>query len=525
MSKLIGADQAAALVKERDTLAVMGSGGGVVEPTLLLRKLGARYLREGRPRNLTIYHANGIGDKQEIGTDLLAHEGLVKRVIGGHWGMAPAMGRLAAENKIEAYNFPQGVLSQMYGAIAANKPGVITKIGLNTYIDPRIEGGKLNPLTQEQLVEVIELGGEEWLYYPKIKLDVCFIRGTTADTKGNITMEQETAFLDGLSIAQATRNCGGIVIAQVKYLAERGTLDARLIKVPGIYVDYIVVDQAQKQTCEQEYLPSLCGGIKVPLETIAPLSMDYRKMIARRASLELYAEAVVNLGVGLPSGVASVAAEEGVIDDITFTVEQGIVGGVPAGGIIFGVAHNPEAIIGQIDQFNFYDGGGLDIAFLGAAQIDSQGNVNSSKTGTLLAGCGGFINISQSAKRIVFCSAFTAKGLEMDVVDGELKIVKEGQINKFVRQVDQITFSGKNAKSIGQSVVFVTERAVFMLSEEGIVLKEVAPGIDIERDIVAHMEFAPIIREDPVLMDLRIFKPERMGVGHLAAAYQRNHDR
>lgn len=505
-NKVISGNEAVCLVKNDDLLAILGSGGGVAEPSYLLKMLSERFQKEDLPRKLTLYHANGIGDKQEIGTDYLAYEGLVKRDVAGHWGMAPKMARLAQEEKIEAYNFPQGVMSQMYQAIAAGKPGVITKTGLRTFIDPRLEGGKMNKLAVEDIVKVIELEGEEWLFFPRFKINICFIRGTTADLDGNITMEQEAAILEGISIAQATKNSGGIVIAQVKYLAQRNTLKAQDIRVPGIYVDYIVVDPAQKQTCLAEYNPALCGAVSLPLESIPPLPLDERKIIARRAAKELFPGAIVNLGVGIPAGVASVTAEDGKLEEITFTVEQGLIGGIPVGGVIFGVSCNPVAIIDQTLQFNFYDGGGLDVAFLGMAQVDGVGNVNSSKTGALLAGCGGFINISQNAKKVVFCATFTAKGLCVEVGDGQLRILQEGKIAKFCTQVDQVTFSGIYAASVQQKVLYVTERAVFELSAEGLILIEIAPGVDLEKDILAYMAVRPIISASMRYMDEAIFR-------------------
>ncbi|MDR3588662.1 MAG: CoA-transferase [Negativicutes bacterium] len=504
--KVISAEQAACLVKSGDVLAMLGSGGGVIEPTCLIRTLGERFAKEGLPRDLTIFHASGLGDKQEIGTDYLAQEGLVKRDIAGHWGMAPKMARLAQAEKVEAYNFPQGVMSQLYVAIAAGKPGVITKTGLGTFVDPRLEGGKMNKSATEDIVRVLEIDGEEWLFFPRFKIDVCFIRGTTADLDGNITMEQEAAILEGISIAQATKNSGGIVIAQVKYLAQRKTLKAQDVRIPGIYVDHIVVDPDQKQTCLEEYNPALCGAVSLPLERIPPLPLDERKVIARRAAKELFGGAVVNLGVGMPSGVAAVAAEDGSIGEITFTVEQGLIGGMPAGGVVFGVAYNPVAIIDESMQFNFYDGGGLDVAFLGMAQVDGVGNVNTSKTGALLTGCGGFINISQNAKKVVFCGTFTVKGLEVEVGGGRLKIVREGQITKFRRQVDQITYSGEYAAKVGQKVLYVTDRAVFELSPAGLVLTEIAPGIDLEKDVLAYMAVRPVISPALRLMDEDIFR-------------------
>ncbi len=504
-NKLISAEEAIKLVKDGDSLVIQGSGGGVGEPTLLMKTLGERYRTEGHPGGITVVHSTGLGDKQEIGMDYLAQPGLVKRDIAGHLGMAPAMGKLILENKVEAYNFPQGVLGHMYAAVAAKTPGVITKIGLHTYIDPRLEGGRMNEITRENLVKVLELDGEEWLFYPRLHFDVAFVRGTTADTKGNITMEEEGAFLETPTIAQAAKNCGGIVIAQVKYLAQAGTLNPHLVKIPGIYVDYIVVDPEQKQTALDFYNPAYCGHVKVPLERIPPIPLDERKVIARRAAKEIFPGAVVNLGVGLPSGIASVATEDSFIDEFTLTVEQGAIGGTPVGGVIFGVSYNPEAIITMDSQFRFYDGGGLDVAFLGMAQTDREGNVNSSKVGKMLAGCGGFINITQNAKKVVFTGTFTAKDFQCRVGGGKLTILSEGNVQKFVPRVNQITFSGKYAGSKHQKALYITERAVFSLEEDGVHLREIAPGIDLEQDVLNQMGFKPIV--DPILkvMDREIF--------------------
>ncbi|MDO5408007.1 MAG: CoA-transferase [Eubacteriales bacterium] len=505
MAKIISAEEAAQLIQNNQTVAILGSGGCVCEPSLILTKIGSRYQTEGAPRNLTIYHANGIGDKDTLGTDALAFEGLIKRDIAGHWGMAPKMAQLAQEEKIEAYNFPQGVLSQMYQAVAANKPGVITKIGLHTFIDPRVEGGKMNKSAKEELVQVIELGGEEWLFYPSMKFDIGLVRGTTADCSGNITYEEEAAVLDGMALAQAAHNSGGIVIAQVKYLSEQKAHPKDVV-IPGIYVDYIVVDPEQKQTCERVYDPALAGNVRIPFDHVPNMEMSARKIVARRAAKELpKGDAVVNLGVGMPDGVAAVAREDGYLDSLHFTVEQGIIGGMPMPGIIFGVSHNADAMIDQTAQFNFYDGGGLDVCFLGMAQADKTGNVNSSKTGKLLSGCGGAINISQGAKKVVFCGTFTAKGLKEHVEDGKLIIDQEGQIHKFVADVDQITFSGMYAESVKQPVLYVTERAVFEWKNGRMVLVEIAPGVDLEKDILAHMDFVPEVSENLKVMDKDIF--------------------
>ncbi len=505
MSKVVSARQALEHIADGATVGILGSGGGVCEPTYLLKQLGEYYKETGAPRNLTLLHANGIGDKDTYGTDALAIKGLVKRDIAGHWAMAPKMAQLALDEKIEAYNLPQGVISQMYGTIASHKPGVITKTGLHTFIDPRLEGGRMNKRTTEDIVRVIELDGEEWLFYPNQKIDVALVRGTTADEHGNITYEEEASRLDGVSLAQAARNSGGIVIAQVKYLAEDGTLDPKDVVIPGIYVDYIVVDKDQKQTCITNYDAALAGNVRSPKSAFEKLPLDAKKVVARRAAKELPMDSVINLGVGMPAGVAAVAAEEGYIDRLNFTVEQGAIGGVPVGGIIFGVSYCPDALIDQTLQFNFYDGGGLDAAFLGVAQVDSHGNVNSSKTGRMLSGCGGAINISQNAKKVVFCGTFTAKGLKETVADGKLTIVQEGAIKEFVMDAGQITFSGKYALETKQPVLYVTERAVFELTEQGVCLKEIAPGVDLERDILGQMDFRPLIADDLKLMDAALF--------------------
>ncbi len=468
--------------------------------------LRQRFLAESAPTGLTLCHATGLGDRDKIGTDYLAMPGLVKRDIAGHLAMAPKMAQMIMDEQIESYNFPQGVLSQMFSTVAARRPGVFTKVGLHTYIDPRIEGGKMNAVTTDDLVRVMEIDGEEWLFFPSFKIDVAFVRGTTADTKGNISSEEEAAILEGISIAQAAKACGGLVIAQVKYLAEAGSIDPRTVRIPGVCVDYVVVDPQQKQTTLDFYNPAFSGEVKMPLERIAPLPLGPRKVIARRAAKELFADAVVNLGVGIPSGVASVAAEEGILDSLTFTVEHGIVGGMPAGGVIFGVAYNPEAIIEEDAQFNFFDGGGLDLAILGMAQMDGAGNVNASKVPGMLSGCGGFINISQNAKRVVFCGTLTTKGLRCKMGEGRIEIEQEGSIGKFVDDVAQITFSGDYARSTGQPVLYVTERAVFELTLTGVQLKEIAPGIDLQRDVLDQMDFQPILPDELVLMEAGIFR-------------------
>lgn len=509
---LMTADEAVALVSDGDTVAIEGSGGGIVEPDALMAALGRRFSATGQPSGLTLIHTTGMGDRRTKGLSLVAKEGLWRRVIGGHFGQAAEMAQLVADNKIEAYNFPVGVISQLYREIAAGRPGVMTHVGLGTFVDPRQEGGRLNEITHASLVELMEIDGREWLYYRAMPIDVAFIRGTTADEDGYISMEQEAATLGVLSVAQATRNSGGIVIAQVKRLAVAGSLPAKSVVVPGSLVDAVVVHEEQWQTYDSEYNPSFSGDIRVPVQHIEVPVFNVRKVIARRAAMELIPGAVVNLGVGVSDGVSGVAAEENCSDLFTFTVEQGAYGGVPASGLLFGAASNPRAFVNSASQFDYFAGGGLDLAFLGMAQTDRNGNVNVSKYNGIVTGTGGFVDISQGAKAVVFCATFTTGGLRVSFQNGTIKIVEEGKYRKVVEKVDQITFSGEQARRRGQRVIYVTERAVFELMAQGLTLTEIAPGVDLVRDVLNQMEFSPIIAQDLKVMDSRLFEPELMGL-------------
>lgn len=513
--KIISSAEAAGLIDSHQTGCSQGMGGNDVAEELLL-ELEKRFLETGEPRHLSWIHSSGQGDKGGKGLNHLAHEGLLDWIAGGHFNPAPRVQDLITHDKIQAYNLPQGVISHMFRDIAAKRP-TITRIGLETFVDPRLEGGKLNGATTEDFTEIIEIGGMEYLHYKHLKLpDFAFLRGTYADERGNISMEKEACYLESLQAAQAVKNCGGRVFVQVRAVVPYGSLDVRKVHIPGTLVDYVVpVSSAENHmmTFDEQFNPGYCGDCRMLIRTAAgKRPLDAKKMICRRAAMELIPDAVINLGIGIPEGVGAVAEEEGLRDQLTLSIESGPVGGIPVSGIGFGASLNPECILDQSTQFDTYDGGGLDLAYLGLAEADREGNVNVSKFGPRIAGAGGFINITQATQNVIFCGTMTADGLKTAAAGGKLRIKQEGRVKKLVNQVQQITFSGRFSGKAGQHVLYITERAVFKLCHEGMTLIEIAPGVDLERDILGQMDFAPRISKDVKEMDPRIFRPERMGL-------------
>jgi len=511
-NKIVSAADAVALVADGDTVTTSGFVG-IGVPEELLAALETRFVETGHPRGLTLFFAAGQGDGKERGLNRLGHDGLLGRVIGGHWGLIPRVAELATAGRIEAYNLPQGVISQLYRDIAAGKPGTLTHVGLRTFVDPRLQGGKINDVTQEDIVEAMTVAGRDLLFYKARPIQVALLRGTTADSAGNVTMEREALVIDNLAQAMAVHNSGGVVIVQVERIAARGALNPRQVVLPSALVDAVVVARPENhmQTYATAYSHLFAGQFRAPEDAATRLALDARKLIARRAAFELPINGVVNLGIGMPEGVAAVAGEEGLLDHVTLTAEPGVIGGQPASGLDFGAAVNTDAVIPQNNQFDFYDGGGLDLAVLGMAEADATGNVNVSRFGPRLAGAGGFINISQNARRVVFAGTFTAGGLEIAIEDGRLRIVQEGRARKFQSQVEQITFSGAMAAAAKRNILYVTERCVFELTLEGLQLIEVAPGIDIERDILSLMSFKPLVAK-VAEMDRRMFRPAPMGL-------------
>lgn len=500
---IITADQAVALIQDEDTICIGGGGAGHAVPDEILKALGQRFRHTGKPESLTVLHPCGIGDSDTLGLNHIAYPDMLKRVVGGFYGNAPKMVELALSDRFEGYNFPQGVLSHLIRAIAAGEPGLLTKTGLHTFVDPRYEGGKVNPSAKVDLVELVHIGNEEFLFYKTMPVDVAIIRGSSVDRNGNLSMENEVGTFAMLSIAQAARVNKGIVIAQVRE-AKKGESTASVqVKVPAALIDYTVLAPGQPMTYLTENDPSMISKDR-PFKDGEPGLEGIKKIVARRGAMELFPGAFVNLGYGISDGIPIVAREEGFLDQITFLIEQGPLGGIPTTGLNFGAMYNPDAILDDSYQFDFFHGGGLDIAYLGFAEIDRYGNVNSSRFGNRMTGCGGFIDISQHTGKIVFCGSFAARG-EIDFQDEGIRIINKGKYKKFVSEVGQITFNGKYALRNNQEVLYLTERGVFKLTEHGLLLTEIAPGTNLKKDILSMMEFKPAVSPELKLMDHRLF--------------------
>ena len=516
MKKLITKEEAIKLIKDNMTVAV-GGVGAYGAPETLLQALADSFDAAGSPKNLTITSTISPGNNSRdlVGFNRIAKQGLIDTIIAAHFMIPQRIADMIGNNEIAAYPIPLGVMLHLYDAIAGHKPALVTNVGLKTYADPRQEACKANQKTRDQgreVVELINIGGKDTLAYKTFDIDACFIRGYSADENGNISLEQSATGDMGFDIAAATHNTGGIVIAEVKRVVKAGTLNPKAVKIPASLVDYVVIadEGMYSQGYAAEYRPELSGDVTVPVDKLEPMAMSNRKIIARRGAMELSQDCVINLGIGIASGIGSVANEEGIA--ATLSLEYGALGGVPVEGVGFGAAANAESILDMSNVFHLYDGGFLSKTFLGLAEVDAQGNVNASKFGTKFTGPGGFIDISQNTKDVCFVGTFTAGGLVEEVRDGKLVIVKEGRQNKFLKSVQQITFSGEYASEAKQNVMYITERCVFKLTPDGLLLTEIAPGVDLEKDILAHMEFKPLISENLKLMDERIFSEELMGL-------------
>ncbi|WP_149541984.1 acyl CoA:acetate/3-ketoacid CoA transferase [Escherichia albertii] len=509
MNKINTAESLIAGIEDGATIAISGNGGGMVEADYLLQILEKRFLETGHPCAITLIHSLGVGDREHKGSNRFAHKGMLKRVIAGHFTWSPRMQTLVKNNEIEAYCFPSGVIQTLLREIGAGRPGLFTHVGIGTFIDPLNGGGKSNLRTTEDLVERIEIDGEIKLRYRPFKVDYAIVRGTYADSRGNVSLEEEAVDLDCNSIALAAHNSGGKVFVQVRDILETGAIEPRRVKIPGISVDGVVEYREQQQTYLGGYDLSISGQHRrlCSQNSIELVSHPIRRLIARRAARELVAGASTNFGFGMPGGIPGIALREGVpFDTLWLSVEQGVHNGMMLDDALFGCARNADAIIPSLEQFDFYSGGGADITFLGMGEMDQHGNVNVSHLNNNLIGPGGFIEIAQNAHKVVFCGTFDAKGSKINVTATGLKIIQPGQVAKLVSQVEEITFSGAYAQQSGQEVLYITERAVFRLTTEGVELIEIAPGVDIDRDILPFMAFRPIIRQ-PRLMESSLFTP------------------
>lgn len=506
----ITGEEAAAMIADNATVATIGMTLVSAAETIL-KAIEQRFLETGSPRGLTLVHSCGQSDRDR-GIQHFAHETMLSRIIGGHWGLQPRMMQLIADNKILAYCIPQGQFAQLYRSMAGGEPGKITKVGLGTFIDPRFDGGKMNEITMSapDINEVVTIGGEEYMRYKPIPLDYCIIRGTYVDEYGNLTTDEEAMQLEVFSAVMACKKFGGKVLAQAKYKVRAGSLHCKRVIVPGVFIDAVVIcpnpEEDHRQTHSFYMDPAYCGDTKAPVSSDDVLPISLRKVIGRRALMELAPDDVLNVGTGIPNDVVGpIITEEGMSEDVTITVESGIYGGIPMGGIDFGIARNQFALVRHDDQFDYYNGPGVDVTYMGAGEVDAEGNVNATRLGPKPTGAGGFIDITTNAKHVVFCSSFTAKGLDCSFEGGRLHINQEGSLIKFVSRIKQVSYNGRIAREKGQKMHYVTERAVFELRPEGLTLTEIAPGIDIQTQVLDLMEFTPLISPDLKEMDTAIF--------------------
>lgn len=518
----------AALIPDSATVSV-SSSSGLGCPDAVLAALGQRFVETGHPTALTMVHPIAAGDMYGIaGIDHVAQHGLLKRIIAGSYPSGPSsyhspkIWQMIDQNEVEAYNLPSGILFHMHREAAAGRPGVLTTVGMETVVDPRLGGGRMNAATTDDIVRLVDFDGRQWLYFPSIPIDVAIIRGTTADEWGNLSMEHEGAYLGVLDQALAAHNSGGIVIAQVKRMVAGGSLPAQSVRVPGALVDYVTLAPDQMQTTQTPYDPAISGELRRLASSFDVVDWGADKVIARRAALELRAGEAVNLGFGVSALVPRILLEEGLADAVTWVIEQGAVGGMPLLGFQFGCASNLQAIMASPDQFTYFQGAGFDRTLLSFMQVDATGSVNVSRLAArphVTAGIGGFIDITARARQIVFSGYFTAGGLRLSMSKGQISIEQEGKARKFVPQLEQTTFSGRQAQRQGQNVTYITERCVIRLLPEGMTVTEIAPGIDLERDVLAQADIPLRVADTLHLMDGRIFYPQPMGLD--MAAVQR----
>ncbi len=519
MTKFINLEDVMNLIKDEDTVGV-GGFCGFAAPDSILREIGRAYEKSGHPKALKIVTPAAAGDGTDDGWGLAAlrADGLIDEIYTSVLTLPTALQKSASENKIACYMLPLGVFGHMFRALAGHEPGVLTHVGLHTYCDPREEGCLMNEKAKssgKKLVDLITVGGKEYLFYNNVPMNVCIMRGTYADSEGNISIEHEAVWAETLEMALAVHNNGETVIFQVEKIVKAGSLDPRFVVVHKSTVDYVVLSKSGEHLQNygfQDFRPELCGEAKIPLAHINPMDFDVRKIIARRAAMEIKKGELVNIGLGISDGVSLVANEEGL--PIMMSIETGLMGGVPMSKIALGASVNPEAIYTMPETFDLYNGGGLDLSFLSAAQVDQKGNVNVSKFAGRIIGPGGFINISQNTHKMCFLGTFTAGKMDIRCHDKKLVIAQDGAHAKFVNHVEQITFSGQYALETGQDITYITERAVFKQESGGLILTEIAPGVNLERDILAKMDFVPAIADDLKCMDARIFCEEKMGLAY-----------